>query len=124
MEKGLQAPVLKVGNLDSIRTIAHVEDAVRAYWLLMEKGKPGEVYNIGGKETMSVGEILNRLLGMTDVKPLIEVDPKLKRIVDVTLQVPDSSKFMELTGWEPLYSVEYTLRDLLNYWRSICQVDR
>src|SRR3989338_6861006 len=112
-----QNPV-KVGNLDSVRTVADVRDAVRAYWLLLEKCPPGEVYNIGGNQTMSVGEILERLKTMAKCKIDHVVDPGLLRPSDVTLQIPDTSKFRAATGWEPQIPVEVTLRDLLEYHRN------
>ena len=112
-----QNPV-KVGNLDSVRTVADVRDAVRAYWLLLEKCPPGEVYNIGGNQTMSVGEILERLKTMAKCKIDHAVDPGLLRPSDVTLQIPDTSKFRGATGWEPQIPVEVTLRDLLEYHRK------
>jgi GDP-mannose 4,6-dehydratase len=108
---------VKVGNLDSVRTIADVRDAVRAYWLLLEKGTPGEVYNIGGNETMTVGRVLEILKGMATCKIEHEVDPALLRPSDVTLQIPDTSKFHAATGWTPKLSVETTMRDLLDYHR-------
>ena len=112
-----QNPV-KVGNLDSVRTVADVRDAVRAYWLLLEKCPAGEVYNIGGNQTMSVGEILERLETMAKCKIDHAVDPGLLRPSDVTLQIPDTSKFRGATGWEPQIPVEVTLRDLLEYHRK------
>lgn len=109
---------VKVGNLDSVRTVADVRDAVRAYWLLLEKCPPGEVYNIGGNQTMSVGEILERLKAMAKCKIDHAVDPGLLRPSDVTLQIPDTSKFRAATGWEPQIPVKVTLHDLLEYHRN------
>jgi GDP-mannose 4,6-dehydratase len=117
IEAGLQKPILKVGNLDSIRTFADVRDTVRAYWLLMEC-PPGEVYNIGGDETMSIREMLDRLLELSWVKNIkVEVDPARLRPSDVTLQIPDTSKFRKATGWKPEIKFEQTLKDTLDYWR-------
>ncbi|MDD2866460.1 MAG: GDP-mannose 4,6-dehydratase [Candidatus Omnitrophica bacterium] len=118
VEAGIQEPVLKVGNLESIRTFADVRDTVRAYWLLVHKCKPGEVYNIGGSVSMTVGEMLNKLLSMTDKKISIKVDPALLRPSDVTLQIPDCTKFKQETGWEPEIPFEKTLKDLLDFWRD------
>jgi nucleoside-diphosphate-sugar epimerase len=91
---------------------------VEAYWLLTEKCPPGEVYNIAGDYTCTVGQMLDTLLAMTDVKPKIEVDPALLRASDVTLQVPDTTKFREATGWQPKISFDRTLCDILDYWRG------
>ena len=110
---------LKHGNLDSIRTWADVRDAVKAYHILVRKGKPGEVYNIGGETTKTIGEMLNYLVSLSPIKDRIELkqDPKLMRPYDVTLQIPDISKFKEL-GWKPEITFEQTMKDLLNWWRN------
>lgn len=110
--------IIRVGNLDSVRTFADVRDAVRAYWVLLEKCAPGDVYNIGGTETLTVGEMLEILKSFTDLDLTHEVREDLLRPSDVTLQIPDSSKFENLTGWKPKFKVRETLRDLLNYERK------
>ncbi len=109
---------IHVGNMDSVRTFLDIRDMVEAYWLLTEKGTPGEAYNIAGTHTCTIGEMLNTLLTMTDMKPEIVVDPNLLRKSDVTLQVPDVSKFKNATGWNPRIKFEDTMLDILNYWRQ------
>jgi GDP-mannose 4,6-dehydratase len=119
IEAGLQSPVIKVGNLDSVRTFSDVRDAVRAYWLLVNKCRPGEVYNIGGNETMTIKEMLGRLINQStrdDIK--VEVDPARLRPSDVTLQIPCVDKFKKQTGWEPEIEFDRTLKDTLDYWRN------
>lgn len=120
IEKGIQEPILRVGNLDSVRTFTDVRDAVKAYWLLLQLGEPGEVYNIGGSETMTIRDMLNLLLTFTEIGDSIEikVDPKLLRPKDVTLQIPDCIKFEKLTGWKPETPFNKTLKDTLDYWRE------
>jgi GDP-mannose 4,6-dehydratase len=119
IEAGLIPSVIKVGNLDSIRTFLDVRDAVKAYWLLVNKCPPGEVYNVGGAETMTVGEMLNRLVNLSTTKNIaIEVDPGRLRPSDVTLQIPCIDKFVEATGWKPKIKFEKTLEGLLDYWRE------
>ena len=119
IEAGLQPAVVKVGNLESIRTFLDIKDALRAYWLLVTKCPPGEVYNIGGVETMTVGEMLKKLLKLSTVKNIsVEVDPARLRPSDVTLQIPCIDKFVVATGWKPEIKFEKTLEDLLNYWRE------
>lgn len=119
IEAGLAPPVVKVGNLDSIRTFLDARDAVKAYWLLVNKCPPGEVYNIGGVETMTVGDMLNRLLRLSKVKNIdVEVDPSRLRPSDVTLQIPCIDKFVAATGWKPETKFDKTLEDLLDYWRD------
>ena len=91
---------------------------LEAYWTLTEKGTYGEAYNIAGDYTCTVGEMLNVLLTMTEVKPEIVVDPELLRKSDVTLQVPDTRKFKAATNWTPRIEFKETLSDILNFWRE------
>lgn len=118
IEKGVRKNPMKVGNLKSVRTFADVRDTVRAYWLLLEKCTPGDVYNIGGIRTMEVGDMLQILKDMATCHIEHELDPALLRPSDVTLQIPDLSKFQSQTGWKPEIPVEQTFNDLLNYWRA------
>ncbi len=118
IECGIRKNPVKVGNLDSVRTFADVRDAVRAYWLLLEKCPAGEVYNIGGNKTLTIGEMLDILKSMAKCKIEHEVDPSLLRPSDVTLQIPDISKFRNATGWQPEIPLEKSLSDLLNYHRE------
>tara|TARA_B100000073_G_scaffold113496_1_gene91750 strand:- start:3906 stop:4865 length:960 start_codon:yes stop_codon:yes gene_type:complete len=118
VEKKIIMNPIKVGNLDSIRTIMDVRDAVRAYWMMMEKSPAGEVYNIGGDTTVTVKEILNKLIEYSDKDIEYKTDPSLLRPSDVTLQIPNTDKFKKLTGWEPQIKYEDTLLDLLNYQRE------
>ena len=120
IEHGLQKPVIRVGNLDSVRTFCDVRDTVRAYWLLVNHCPPGEVYNIGGTATMSIREMLDLLLEMTSFKNRIEVrvDPVLLRPTDVTLQIPSSDKFKAATGWQPEIPYSQSLFDMLEHWRN------
>lgn len=118
IEAGVTSGPVRVGNLDSVRTIADVRDTVRAYWLLLEKCPPGEVYNIGGTTTLTVGQILDILKSMAAVPIVHEIDPARLRPSDVTLQIPDIARFQAATGWTPVIPVEQTLRDLLDYHRA------
>lgn len=120
IEAGLIPPVVQVGNLDSLRTVADVRDAVRAYYMLVTvKPIPGAYYNIGGTHSLKVGEILDALLALSprkkDIK--IEIDPERLRPIDADLQVPDTAKFTKHTGWKPTVPFDQTIRDLLDYWR-------
>ena len=120
IEAGKIPPVLKVGNLDSLRTWADVRDAVRAYYMLVtENPTPGEYYNIGGTYTCTVREMLNYLLSISTVKNIdVIVDPERLRLIDADLQVPDTSKFTNHSGWKPQIKFEKTMTDLLQYWRD------
>ncbi len=119
IEAGLAEPLVKVGNLDSVRTFSDVRDAVRAYWLLVHKCEPGEVYNIGGVETMTIREMLDKLLVLSTHKDIrVELDPARLRPSDVTLQIPCIDKFQNATDWEPEIPFEKTLLDTLVFWRQ------
>ena len=120
IEKGKQNPIIKHGNLNSIRTWADVRDAVKAYHILVRKGKPGEVYNIGGNTVKTIGEALDYLISLSPMRKEIikESDPKLVRKVDVNLQIVDISKFQKETGWIPEIPFEETLSEVLRYWRE------
>ncbi len=118
IEAGIKTTPVQVGNLDSVRTFCDVRDAVRAYWTLLEKGEPGEVYNIGGKETMTIGEMLDKLKELANCPIPHEVNATLLRPSDVTLQIPSTEKFSKQTGWQAEIPVEKTLTDLLDYHRD------
>ena len=120
IEVGLQEPVIQVGNLDSLRTWADVRDAVRAYYMLVTKNPTGgEYYNIGGTYTCSIREMLNHLINLSTVDNIdIVIDSERLRPIDADLQVPDTSKFTNHTGWKPEIPFEKTMLDLLNYWRD------
>tara|TARA_B100000035_G_scaffold66302_1_gene54132 strand:+ start:990 stop:2000 length:1011 start_codon:yes stop_codon:yes gene_type:complete len=120
-EAGFIKPIIKVGNLKSMRTIADVRDAVRAYYMLVTINPiAGEYYNIGGSYSCEIEKILNDLISMSTIKDKIriEVDQERLRPIDADLQVPDTSKFKKHTGWEPSITYEETITDLLNYWRE------
>ncbi len=123
IEAGLQSELVH-GNLDSVRTIVDVRDAVRAYWLAVERCALGETYNIGGQTTMTVGEVLERLISLSRVPVKTRVDQRLIRPADVTLQVPCVDKFVAATGWRPEHSVEDSLVLLLDHWRTEVERER
>jgi len=119
IERGYRKSIVSVGNLTSIRTFADVRDTVKAYWLLVNKCPPGEVYNIGGSTTMTVGEMLQRLISFSVKKDIrIQMVKSRMRPSDATLQIPCIDKFKEATGWEPMIDFDTTLQDTLSYWRE------
>ncbi len=121
IERGMIPPVVKTGNLDSLRTFADVRDAVRAYYMLVTINPiPGAYYNIGGTYSCTVGQMLDTLVSMSTSKDVIrvETDPERLRPIDADLQVPNTQKFEAITGWKPEISFEKTMEDLLNYWRA------
>ena len=120
IENDLIEPTIRVGNLNSLRTWADVRDAVRAYHLLLTINPiKGEYYNIGGNYSCTIKEMLNFLISKStsNKKINIKVDENRLRPIDADLQVPDTTKFKKHTGWEPTYSFDKTMTDLLNYWR-------
>ena len=120
IEANKLAPVVKVGNLESLRTWADVRDAVRAYHMLVTiKPTPGAYYNIGGQHTCTVRAMLDTLIGQSTCANIkVEIDPERLRPIDADLQVPDTTKFRAHTGWAPEIPFETTMRDLLEYWRA------
>jgi GDP-4-dehydro-6-deoxy-D-mannose reductase len=118
IEKGLRPPVIYVGDLESKRDWTDVRDMVRGYWLALEKGLPGEVYNIGSGVTRRIGDMLNTLLALSKNDIEIRQDPARLRPSDVKILWADITKFHRQTGWEPVIPFEQTMRDLLDYWRA------
>ena len=111
--------VVKHGNLDSVRTYSHIDDAIEAYWLCSESDKYGEVYNIGGNETCKVGDALDSMIKKSD-KPFVKVlDEERLRPTDITLQIPSTDKFKSHFDWKPKKTMDDIWNDLLEYWRNI-----
>ena len=125
IERGLQKPVIKVGNLSATRNFTDIRDTVRAYFLAMEKGKSGELYVIGTEQIYTMEEVLNKLIKhsiMAD-KISIEIDPARVRPTELMTFIGDYSKFKTATGWERQYDLEETLETVLNYWRNFIDKD-
>ncbi|WP_152052657.1 GDP-mannose 4,6-dehydratase [Tautonia marina] len=117
VERG-DRPRIEVGNLQVVRDFTDVRDIVRAYRLLAESGRPGEVYNIGTGRNESLAHLLDILRGLADRPVEVVVDPARVRPVDQPLLLADASKLHADTGWEPRWTSEQTLADMLNFWRS------
>jgi GDP-4-dehydro-6-deoxy-D-mannose reductase len=117
IEAGKQ-DVLLHGNLDSVRTMIDVRDAMSSYWAAAERCGFGEVYNIGGDTVITVGEFLNVLKRISSCSIPTRQDPGLLRPADVTLQIPNITKFKNATGWEPKYSFDESVEHLLDFWRN------
>ncbi|MCX7360111.1 MAG: GDP-mannose 4,6-dehydratase [Alphaproteobacteria bacterium] len=120
IERNKIPPVVMVGNLQSLRTFADVRDAVRAYYMLVTvKPTAGQYYNIGGDFSCTIEQMLDTLISYSTVKGIeVKVDTSRLRPIDADLQVPDTSKFRQHTGWQPQIGFEQTMRDLLDYWRE------
>lgn len=118
IEKGIREPVMYVGNLDARRDFTDVRDVVEAYGLLAEYGKPGETYNVGRGEAISIREILEMIIALSDRDIRIEIDKNKLRPVDVPIIEADISKIHSLTGWKPKILLKQTIKETLNYWRE------
>ena len=118
IERGIKEPVVLVGSLDSKRDFTDVRDVARAYWLAIEKGEAGEVYNICSGKTHTMKSILDRLISMTSKKISIKEDPSRLRPSDVKVLLGDCTKFSQRTGWKAEIPLEKTMQDLMEYWRN------
>lgn len=118
IERGRTPAVLSVGNLEAIRDFADVRDVVRAYWALVEKGEPGEVYNVCTGRGLRIRDLMERLLALSGVTAEVRMDPDRLRPSDIPLLVGDPSKLRQAIGWTPRIPLERTLGDLLQDWRE------
>jgi len=118
IEAGLKPPILRHGNLDAQRDFTDVRDVVRAYWLLINQGQPGDVYNVGSGRAVSIQQMLDIYLGMSKVPIRTEIDPDRMRPSDIPVIVCDPGKLHRATGWQAQIPIEQTLSDILNEWRE------
>ena len=123
IEKGVRKPIINVGNLKPRRDFMDVRDVVRGYWLAVQKGQPGEAYNICSGKTISIKELLDKLLNMSPKDIEVKQDPQKLRASDVALLLGDPAKFKRRTGWRPEIPFERTLQDTLDYCRERLQLD-
>jgi GDP-4-dehydro-6-deoxy-D-mannose reductase len=113
---GRRPPVIEVGNLDPVRDFSDVRDVVRAYWSLLEHGRPGEVYNVCSGASVRIGEILETLIDLAQTDAEVRVDAERARPSDNPLLVGDPTKLRSAIGWAPQLDLRRTLRDLLDDW--------
>jgi len=120
IEKGLQKPVIKVGNLEAKRNFTDVRDMVKAYYLAMEKGIPGELYLIGSNQIFTIKECLEMLINLSPMKDRIKykVVPERIRPTELSILIGKFDKFEKLTGWKPKIPFRETLDSILDYWRE------
>lgn len=118
IEKGRREPVVRVGNLEAVRDFTDVRDMVRAYWLALERGEPGEVYNICSGRAYRIRQVLDVLVDLANVTVEVREDPERMRPSDVQVLLGDCSKLRQVTGWEPTIPFEVTMKDVLEYWRQ------
>jgi GDP-D-mannose dehydratase len=119
IEAGLSAPAVRVGDLKPRRDYSDVRDIVRGYWVLLERGEPGEVYNLCSGRSWAIQQVVDFLLAKSTVKDIaVEVDPARLRPSDVMVLEGDPSKIEKATGWRTEIPFERTLTELLDYWRE------
>ena len=119
IEAGLRDPVIFVGDLSPRRDYSDVRDIVRGYWILLERGEPGEVYNLCSGRSWAIQQVLDFLLEQSRVKDIkVQIDPSRLRPSDVMVLEGDPSKIEKATGWKVEIPFERTLKDLLAYWRQ------
>jgi GDP-4-dehydro-6-deoxy-D-mannose reductase len=118
IEKGMQKPVIKVGELSFIRDFTDVRDMVKGYYLLMKKGRAGEVYNLCSGKGYRIKFILDHLLSLSSKKIEVKKGVNQKRPTDIPILIGDNKKVKSKIGWLPKISIEKSLEDTLNYWRE------
>jgi GDP-4-dehydro-6-deoxy-D-mannose reductase len=118
VERGLQPPVIQVGNLTARRDFSDVRDVIRAYVMAITRGEPGQVYNVGSGRSHSIQEVLDTLLAFSQASIQIQPDLQRMRPSDVPEMVCDATRLRRQTGWQPEISFESSLRDVLDYWRT------
>ena len=118
-ELGLRDPVIKVGNLEAKRDFTDVRDTVIGYWMSLEKGLAGDIYNICSGNCFRIQDILDMLMDITKSKVKIVQDKDRMRPSDVPVLHGDNTKFKSLTGWEPKIPFDQTLSDLVDHWREV-----
>lgn len=118
IENGLAEPLIKVGNLDTRRDFSHTADVARALWLLLERGEPGEVYNLCSGEATRIGDIVDLVRQEGTVPSEVVADPTRLRPSDEPILVGDNSKLKAATGWEPAISIEEIVAEIMSYWRE------
>jgi len=119
IKKGLQPPVVEVGNLKPRRAFLDVQDAVRAFYLVAMKGKRGEAYNMCAARTYHIHEVLRTAIRLSGVKAEIRPVPRLMRPSDERIIFGSTHKIRKDTGWRPLNSLEQTLSSMLEYWNGV-----
>ena len=119
IEKGIQEPVILVGNMETKRDFTDVRDIVSAYQLIIEKGTIGEVYNIGRGVSYKIADILDKLLALSTREITVKIDETRLRPSDTPELICDNRKLISVTNWQPKYSIEETVKNILDYWRNI-----
>jgi GDP-4-dehydro-6-deoxy-D-mannose reductase len=119
IKKGLQRPVIEVGNLKPRRAFLDVNDTVRAFYLAAMKGKHGESYNVCATRTHKMSEVLQRAIRLSGVKAEIRPISRLMRPSDEKIIFGSTAKIRKDLGWKPLRTIDQTLQSMLDYWDHI-----
>ncbi len=119
IKKGLQPPVIEVGNLKPRRAFLDVNDTVRGFYLAALKGKHGEAYNLCATSTHEIGELLRTAIRLSGVRAEVRAVPRLMRPSDERIIFGSSHKIRKDTGWKPMKSIEQTLTSMLEYWSEV-----
>jgi len=117
IKKGLQAPVIEVGNLKPHRAFLDVQDTVRGFYLAAMKGKRGEAYNLCAARTYRIQEVLETAIRLSGVKVEIRPVKRLMRPSDEKIIFGSTKKIRKDTGWKPIHTMEQTLKSILDYWQ-------
>jgi GDP-4-dehydro-6-deoxy-D-mannose reductase len=115
IDQGKSQPVIKVGDLGAKRDLLDVRDVVRAYHLLLEKGKPGEAYNVCSGKAYKIETLLHTLLRFSSKRIKVKKRGK-KRPIEIPVLLGDNSKIKKAVGWKPRISIHQTLKDTLEFW--------
>lgn len=118
IEKGKRAPKILVGNLDVVRDLTDVREIARAYWLAVTHGRPGEAYNVCSGVGVSIRQVLDTLLALSEEVIQVQVDPGRLRSADVPVLYGNRTRFTNATGWQPMIPLKETLGNLLDWWRA------
>lgn len=123
IEAGLKEPAIAIGNLESRRDFLDVRDVVRAYYAILDRGKPGEVYNVCSGKAQVIRDIVTTLIDLSTADPELRQDPSKMRPSDTPVVIGDNSKLLALGGWEPEIDIRQSLGDVLDFWRGVAAVD-
>jgi GDP-4-dehydro-6-deoxy-D-mannose reductase len=118
IERGELPPLLRVGNLTARRDLTDVRDVVAGYAALMERGTPGEAYNVCSGAAVSIRDVLDRMIAVSGVKVDVEVAPELLRPIDQPVLLGRNDKLRAATGWAPEHTLDRTLEDIVRDWRT------
>lgn len=120
IERGLQSPLIEVGNLEASRDFLDVRDVVQAYVAAIERNdlSPGIVLNLASGVARNIGSILEHLLSLSSVNVTIKLDPSRVRPMQAPISVGDARKARMLLGWNPKCRWDDTLREVLDYARA------